>query len=118
VGEGAARQIGVSLGAVAWVFRYPEMRRIQLAWAGVSLSMWCFAIALGVYAFDVGGAAAVGIAGLVRLLPGAFASPIAGLLGDLHSRRARRSRSAAPSCVGTMPRPRCSERPSQRSRRC
>jgi MFS family permease len=86
--EGALRQIGGSLGAVASVFRYPDMRRIQLAWAAVSLAMWCFAIALGVYAFEVGGVAAVGIAGLVRLLPGAFASPVAGLLGDLYSRRA------------------------------
>ena len=73
--------------AVILVFRNREMRRLQLAWAFSSLSMWAFAIALGVYAFDVGGATAVGIAALVRLLPGALASPFAGLLGDRHSRR-------------------------------
>ena len=50
--------------------------------------MWSFAIALGVYAFDAAGAAAVGIAGLVRLLPGALAAPFGGLMGDRHSRRA------------------------------
>jgi hypothetical protein len=60
---------------------------MELAWAGMSFSIWAFAIALGVYAFDVAGPAAVGIAGLVRLLPGALASPFAGLLGDRHSRR-------------------------------
>ena len=39
------------------------------------------------YAFGEGGTTAVGIAALVRLLPGALASPFAGLLGDRHSRR-------------------------------
>lgn len=50
--------------------------------------MWSFAIALGVFAFDAAGATAVGVAGLVRILPGAFASPFAGVLGDRFSRRA------------------------------
>lgn len=87
IGEGA-RQVANSLGAVASVFANPDLRRLQLAWAGASFAMWSFAIALGVYAFGVGGATAVGIAGVVRLLPGALASPFAGLLGDRHSRRA------------------------------
>jgi len=74
--------------ALREVFRNPDLGRLQVAWAGVSFAMWSFAITLGVYAFDVGGAAAVGVAGLARLLPGALASPFAGLLGDRHSRRA------------------------------
>ncbi len=85
---GAARQVATSLGAVGSVFANPDMRRLQLAWAGASFAMWSFAIALGVYAFGVGGVALVGVAGLIRLLPGAFASPFGGLLGDRHSRRA------------------------------
>jgi MFS family permease len=80
-------RIITSIRALGEVFRNPELGRLQLAWAGVSLSMWAFMITIGVYAFDVGGAAAVGVAGLVRMLPGAFASPFAGLLGDRHSRR-------------------------------
>jgi MFS family permease len=63
------------------------MRRLQLAWGAESLAIWSFAIALGVYAFDAAGATAVGIAGLVRLLPGAFAAPFGGLIGDRSSRR-------------------------------
>ena len=82
-----ARQIVTSFGAVASVFANREIRHLQLAWAGASFAIWSFAIALGVYAFGVGGAAIVGIAGLIRLLPGALASPFAGLLGDRHSRR-------------------------------
>lgn len=84
----ARSRLRISLGAVGAAFRNPDMRRLQLAWAGISFSLWSFTIALGVYAFDVGGATAVGVAELVRLLPGALASPIAGLLGDRHSRRA------------------------------
>jgi len=74
--------------ALGEVFRNPDLGRLQLAWGGVSFATWSFAITLGVYAFDVAGAAAVGVAGLVRLLPGALASPFGGLLGDRHSRRA------------------------------
>lgn len=54
----------------------------------MSFATWTFVITLGVYAFDAAGAAAVGVAGLVRLLPGAVASPFSGLLGDRYSRRA------------------------------
>lgn len=84
----AARQVAISLRAVGSVFSNPEVRKLQLAWMASSFALWSFAIALGVYAFNVGGAAAVGVAAMVRLLPGAFVSPIAGLLGDRHSRRA------------------------------
>jgi MFS family permease len=79
--------LGRSVRAVSFVFHNREMRLLQLAWAVQSISLWAFAIALGVYAFDVGGATAVGVAGLVRLLPGAVASPFGGLIGDRSSRR-------------------------------
>jgi len=85
--KGTAGQLAASLRAVGAVFANPDVARLELAWAGMSFSLWAFAIALGVYAFDVAGPAAVGIAALVRLLPGALASPFAGLLGDRHSRR-------------------------------
>jgi MFS family permease len=70
------------------IFRNPDLRAIQLAWGGISFATWAFAISLGVYAFESAGAAAVGIAAMVRLLPGALAAPFGGLLGDRHSRRA------------------------------
>jgi MFS family permease len=88
VSKDALRQLRRSLGAIGVVFHNPEMRRLQLAWAGESLAIWAFAIALGVYAFNAEGATAVGIAALVRLLPGALASPLAGVIGDRYSRRA------------------------------
>jgi len=60
---------------------------MQVSWAAMSFATWSFAIALGVYAFDLSGPSAVGIAAAIRLLPGVLATPIAGVLGDRHSRR-------------------------------
>src|SRR2546423_14263568 len=91
--------MGASRRAVGTVFGNRDLRILELAWAGVSLATWSYVIALGVYAFDIGGAAAVGIAGLVRLLPGALASPFAGLLGDRRSRRSVLSGSACASAL-------------------
>ena len=92
-------RITAPLRALADVFRNPDLGRLQIGWAGVSFAMWAFAITLGVYAFDVGGAAAVGVAGLVRLLPGALAAPFGGLLGDRHSRRGVLLASSAATAV-------------------
>jgi len=63
------------------------LRRLQFAWALTSLAYWSSAIVLAVYGFSVGGATAVGLIGLARMLPAAFTAPITGLIGDRHSRR-------------------------------
>jgi predicted MFS family arabinose efflux permease len=64
-----------------------ELRRFQLAWTATSIGGWIFFILLAVYAYDEGGAAAVGAAGLARMLPAGLAAPFAGMLVDRHSRR-------------------------------
>ncbi len=76
-----------SLRSTSAVFGNRDLARLIYGWAGITVATWTFAIALAVYAFDQGGATAVGVAALIRLLPGALASPFAGLLGDRHSRR-------------------------------
>ena len=81
--ESRARAALRSLGAVA---RSPALRRLQLAWLGSILGNWAYVVALGVYAYDQGGAAAVGVVGLIRLIPGAFVSPFAASLVDRFSR--------------------------------
>jgi MFS family permease len=81
------------------VFHNGDLWRVVLGWGGISFSTWAYAISLGVYAFEVGGPTAVGVVALVRLLPGALASPFAGLLGDRHSRRAILVASALGSAV-------------------
>jgi MFS family permease len=73
-------------GAFGRAFANPDIRRLQLAWGGSLIGTWSYAIALFVYAFDVGGPAAVGLVAAVRWIPAAFASPFTGLLGDRYSR--------------------------------
>jgi MFS family permease len=70
------------------VFRNPNIRRIETAWAASVLAHWSYGIALAVWAYQHGGAAAVGLVGVVRFLPSAVASPFAAMLGD----RLRRER--------------------------
>jgi MFS family permease len=69
------------------VFHKPDLRRLELSWAGMSFAIWAFTIAVFVYAFDVGGAGAVGLVAVARILPGAVVAPFAGLIGDTRSRR-------------------------------
>ena len=63
------------------------MRRAQLA----SLAAWTseggFLTVLAVYAYEQGGAAAIGLVGVVRLLPAAVGLPFLALLADRLSRR-------------------------------
>jgi MFS family permease len=81
--SGRGRAAVAALGAV---FASPPLRRLQLAWAGSILGGWAYLVALGVYAYDEGGAAAVGIVGLVRLVPAALAAPFTASLVDRFSR--------------------------------
>jgi MFS family permease len=71
---------------MAEVYRNRAMRRLQLGWAASIIGSWAYAVALVVYAFDQGGATAVGLVGLIRWLPSAVASPIAAILGDRYPR--------------------------------
>ena len=69
------------------VFANPSLRRIQLAWAASILGTWAYGIAVVVYAYEQGGATAVGVVGLVRWLAAAAVSPFAALLGDRYASR-------------------------------
>jgi MFS family permease len=59
-----------------------QIRTVELAWAGAIAAEWAHFVALGIYAYHHGGASAVGVAGLVRLLPAAVVAPFAASLGD------------------------------------
>lgn len=60
---------------------------MELAWAASIIGTWAYGIAVVVYAYEQGGAKAVGVVGLARWLAAAVASPFAALLGDRHDRR-------------------------------
>ena len=76
------------LAAAALATRNENVRRVELAWGTAITAEWAYFVALGVFAYEAGGASAVGLAGLIRLLPAAFVAPSAASLGD----RIRRER--------------------------
>jgi len=71
-----------SAGALAAVFRSRDLRRLELAWVGSIIGSWAYMVALAVYAYAEGGAAAVGLVGVIRLLPSAFAAPFVAVAAD------------------------------------
>jgi MFS family permease len=75
------------LQPIAVVFTNPQLRRLQLAWAGSSLGTCAYLIALAVVAFRSGGAAAVGLIMLVRTVAAAAAAAPLSALADRYSRR-------------------------------
>lgn len=79
-------RLGESSRAFRDVFTNPSLRRVQLAWAASIAGQWSYSIALAVFAYRHGGAAAVGLVGLIRALPAAAAAPFAALLADRYRR--------------------------------
>ena len=73
------RQAAASLRLAA---RNVDVRRAELAWGASISAEWAHFVALGVFAYNHGGSTAVGIAGLMRLLPAAAIAPFASSLGD------------------------------------
>jgi MFS family permease len=78
----AREQLGESLGAFQENFSNPQLRRLQLAGICSVMGLWAYAVALAVYAYEVGGAKAVGIVSLVRALPAAASAPFTSTLAD------------------------------------
>src|SRR5256885_17044638 len=75
-----------SLRAMREVYANRSLRRLQFAWAGSIIGTWAFSIALAVYAYDQGGAAAGGPVGLIPWLPAALAAPFTRVLRGRHPR--------------------------------
>ena len=68
------------------VFANRGLRRLELAWAASIVAQWAYGIGLAVYAYAHGGAAAVGLVGLLRFAPAALVAPFAGTIGDRYRR--------------------------------
>lgn len=75
-----------SAAAFAAVFRNQDLRRLELAWAWSIVGHWAYIVGVSVYAYDVGGKAAVGLIFALRLVPAALLAPFAGLLADRYRR--------------------------------
>jgi MFS family permease len=85
--QGLTARIAESAQSFGEVFRNRDLRRLQLAWAGSLIGNWSYFVALAVYAYDQGGATAVGLVGVIRMLPAALASPFLGALADRYPRK-------------------------------
>jgi MFS family permease len=72
---------------VRGVWRNRNLRRIEAAWAGSIIGDWAYATAVVVWAYDVGGARAVGVFTAVRMIGMALVTPFAASFGDRASRR-------------------------------
>src|SRR5439155_11958350 len=79
----AFRTVLEEFGAVA---RNPKLRRLELAYGAAITSEWAFLVALGVFAYERGGATAVGILGLIRMLPAPPATPFTAAFADRYER--------------------------------
>lgn len=82
-----AERLSESRSAVVAVFRNPGLRKVNLALAGSVMGDWAYAVAVSVYAYRQGGAAAVGIYGVVRYVSMAIAGPFTAMLADRLDRR-------------------------------
>jgi MFS family permease len=80
-------QLRESLRALADVFGNPGLRRLELAWVGSVTGEWAYVVALAVFAYEAGGATAVGVVGVIRFLPSAVVAPFAAVLADRYSRQ-------------------------------
>jgi MFS family permease len=81
------RQTADAIRALLDVFRTPDLRRLGFAYLTSLVAHWAYGVVISVYAFEVGGAALVGIAAVARLAPAAVAAPFVAGLADRYPRR-------------------------------
>jgi MFS family permease len=81
------RRISDSNRAFGAVLRTPALRSVLLARGVSEISGWSYGVAIAVFAYDAGGAGAVGVALASRALPAALVAPVSGALADRFPRR-------------------------------
>ncbi len=75
-------KLAESVAAFRGNFGNPQLRRLQLAGAGSVMGQWAYSVAVAVYAYEAGGAKAVGVVTLIRTIPAAIAAPFLSTLAD------------------------------------
>lgn len=83
---GVGGAIGRTIGAIRTLGANRTILRIVIAYGGFTIGEWATWIAMLVYAFDRGGAAAAGIVALVQLAPAAVLGTVLGGIGDRYPR--------------------------------
>ncbi len=95
-------RISSAAAALRDVMRNPSIRRIELGWTIGTAADWAFLVILLVFAYNAGGALAVGILGAVRTVPAMIAAPFASTL--VHRYRGDRVLTSinVVRCVGSL----------------
>ncbi len=78
--------IAETWGSLRTLAGNPGLRRLNLALAGSMIGDWAYATAVVVWAYEQGGASAVGIWATIRLGAVALVTPVAALLADRYPR--------------------------------
>lgn len=78
----ARGRLGKAGAAFSSNARNPDLRHAQLSFLGAWTAEWAFTVGLGIVAYRDGGAAAVGVVGLVRMVPSAVLAPVLSPLAD------------------------------------
>jgi len=81
------RRLAQPLAAYAEMFGNAGLRNLQLAGIGSTFGIWAYGIAIAVFAYDAGGAKAVGLLYFVRWSLAGASAPWLALLADRISRR-------------------------------
>ncbi len=84
---GLRARLEESARAFRGVLGNPDLRRIQLALLGSNLGAWAYVVAVAVYAYQQGGARAVGLVAFARWGIAAVVQPWAGVVADRYPRR-------------------------------
>ena len=88
VAEASRNRLADAAAAFTSNARNPDLRRAQLSFLGAWTAEWAFTVGLGIVAYRDGGATALGLVGLLRMLPSAVLAPLLSPLAD----RGRRER--------------------------
>ena len=79
---GVSGRIADSAAACSVNVRCPNLRRAQASFGVIWAGEWAATVAAGVIAFRHGGAAAVGLVGVARMIPAALVAPFAATIAD------------------------------------
>jgi MFS family permease len=78
--------VAAALDAMRGSLANPGIRRLQLAFAGSAIGHWAAGTAVTVFSFTAGGAAAVSLQLVLRMLPSALAAPFLSTFADRYPR--------------------------------